>query len=569
MPTQYDPQQRRYALRGRIVTMNDNFDVLDDGILYIHNGEIVAVLPYNAPAPDGFEDFEAIETGGTIFPGLIELHNHLSYNILPLWDVPKKFLRRENWRNHPEKRRLVTAPMYVLGRTPSYVEAIVRYVECKCLVAGVTTSQGISLFGVGVNKYYRGIVRNVETPTHPRLPKAYSKISDVKDAEKFQERLDETDGTYIIHLSEGVDDKALKHFKNLELPDGDWAIDDGFAGIHATALQAEDFETVAEHEGSIVWSPLSNYILYGQTTDVAAAKKAGVKIGLGSDWSPSGSKNLLGELKVAQVAADRLEAGITPRDLVAMVTREAAEILQWDKILGTLEAGKQADVVIIKDTGSDPYEALIAATEHDVSLVLIGGIPRLGTTSLMSIFDLETEIFQIADEERALYLGGSSEPAMQNLSLQTAKERLADGMANIVELARDLEKPDNLAAQLSDTKEVFSTLREAYKAVNRTDDDFEKDVKEGLISESTPMVFLDLEDDDFDSPFDETLSEKEAEVLERAKIPYSMLLEEVTLRLDPLTIADDPEYFLLLNAQQNVPDQIKQGIFAFYQTEKA
>ena len=37
------------------------------------------------------------------------------------------------------------------------------------------------------------------------------------------------------------------------------------------------------------------------TTDVLAARAAGVRICLGADWSPSGSKNLLGELKVADL----------------------------------------------------------------------------------------------------------------------------------------------------------------------------------------------------------------------------------------------------------------------------
>ncbi|HZQ07989.1 MAG TPA: amidohydrolase, partial [Anaerolineae bacterium] len=80
----------KYALEGRVVTMNDAGDVLKRGTIYIDAGEIKAALPSNAPAPDGFEDAPIIKTGGTIYPGLIELHNHLSYNVLRLWDVPKQ-----------------------------------------------------------------------------------------------------------------------------------------------------------------------------------------------------------------------------------------------------------------------------------------------------------------------------------------------------------------------------------------------------------------------------------------------------------------------------------------------
>ena len=74
----------------------------------------------------------------------------------------------------------------------------------------------------------------------------------------------------------------------------------------------------------------------------------GVRIGLGSDWSPTGSKNLLGELKVAWLYTQHMLDGLfSARDLVAMATRDAAAILKWHKALGTLEAGKRADVVVI------------------------------------------------------------------------------------------------------------------------------------------------------------------------------------------------------------------------------
>jgi hypothetical protein len=39
-----------------------------------------------------------VEIRGTLFPGLIELHNHPSYNALPLWSpVPKRFTNRGQW----------------------------------------------------------------------------------------------------------------------------------------------------------------------------------------------------------------------------------------------------------------------------------------------------------------------------------------------------------------------------------------------------------------------------------------------------------------------------------------
>ena len=130
--------------------------------------------------------------------------------------------------------------------------------------------------------------------------------------------------------------------------------------------------------GAMIWSPLSNMLLYGKTADVAAAKAAGVRIGLGSDWSPSGSKNLLGELKVAK-AVSAHQNSFSSREIVAMATRGAAEILNWDAALGSLEPGKRADIVVVTRTDGDPYDTLIGAQDADVGLVVINGVPRDGT----------------------------------------------------------------------------------------------------------------------------------------------------------------------------------------------
>ena len=58
---------------------------------------------------------------------------------------------------------------------------------------------------------------------------------------------------------------------------------------------------MASVNSELVWSPLSNLLLYGDTTDVVAADQAGVEISISPDWGPSGSKNNLHELKVADM----------------------------------------------------------------------------------------------------------------------------------------------------------------------------------------------------------------------------------------------------------------------------
>src|SRR5688572_13214572 len=305
----------RLALAGRVVTMDDAFSTRDDAVVYIDKGSIVAVQERGRPSPEDFADVTIVETGGTIFPGLIELHNHLSYNALPPWSpVPKLFKNRGQWPNHADYRPLVSGPMTVLGQYKDkngkypLLAPLVRYVECKCLLGGVTTSQGVRLASnAGIQRFYRGVIRNVEQTDDPDLPEAQARIPDLvaKDAAHFLARLEAEDSCFLLHLSEGVTNPseplsaARKHFLALEIAPNTWALNKTFAGIHAAGLLPEDFDVLKRHNGSIVWSPLSNLLLYGGTARVDAAKRAGVLIGLGSDWSPTGSKNLLGELKVA------------------------------------------------------------------------------------------------------------------------------------------------------------------------------------------------------------------------------------------------------------------------------
>ena len=105
---------------------------------------------------------------------------------------PRNTPTRDTWAGTAEYRQLISGPMQVIGKTPGLLPAIVRYVECKCLLGGVTTSQGVQLFSnAGARRYYRGIVRNVEQTDEADLPEAVTKIADVEaaDIEKFHQRL--------------------------------------------------------------------------------------------------------------------------------------------------------------------------------------------------------------------------------------------------------------------------------------------------------------------------------------------------------------------------------------------
>ena len=522
-------------LDGRIVTMDPKSTVLQKGSIFIEGTDIVAVQAASAAPPAGFETVAAIETGGTIFPGLIDLHNHLSYNALRLWNVPQKFTNRAQWPNRPEYHQLVTGPMSVLGHSkdPKILPSIVRYVEAKCLVAGVTTSQGIALAAAsGIEHYYKGLVRNVESPGDKRLPSATSHIADVvaSDWKKFDAEI-EKPKRLLLHLAEGKEDSpAHAHF--LALKSGSsWAISPSLVGIHCAALQKADFATLAEHGGSMVWSPLSNYLLYGATADVAAAKAAKVKIALGPDWSPTGSKSLLGELKAAHVASKMLGNVFSDEEIVRMATSVAAEILNWTKNAGSIEAGKLADLVVISRpvTAGKEYAALIAAHETDVALVIIGGTARYGTPALMKKAGSATgESFKVGGQARSAFWDDpNGDPNIDKIDLGEATSTLKAALANLPNLKVAHDKavaeaapPPNVRLAL-DEQETHGFALRPHLPVG-----------------GAPTGLVETE--------------------RTAAVPAKL----VALKLDPLTVVDDPDFVPTLDGELNLPDALKTGLKA-------
>ena len=121
----------------------------------------------------------------------------------------------------------------------------------------------------------------------------------------------------------------------------------------------------------LVWSPFSNLVLYGDTTDVVAADNAGITISIAPDWGPSGTKNNLHELKVADMwNREILDGHFSDYELVQMVTSNAAEISNWDGFVGQLEAGMYADIVVLDTFHENPYRNMIEAIDPEVRLTI-------------------------------------------------------------------------------------------------------------------------------------------------------------------------------------------------------
>jgi 5-methylthioadenosine/S-adenosylhomocysteine deaminase len=331
-----------------------------------------------------------------------------------------------------------------------------------------------------------------------------------------------------------VDDSARKHFLSLQFKPGEWAIAPSLAGIHCTALQKPDFEVMAGKGASMIWSPLSNLLLYGGTADVAAARQAGVRMGLGSDWSPSGSKNLLGELKVAHLFSQNAHGMLSDSEIVGLATTNPAAILSWDQHLGSLEAGKLADLMVIGGKPADPYGALLKATEKSVHLVMINGVPRSGTTGLMKSFGVTGESTTVGGEKRILNLAQVTEdPDVAAISLSQARTRLTKALHDL-------------------PKMKFGAAPHAMRAT------FDQPVIWSLALDELAPTGMDVRPH---------LPMNGRPTMAAAKGPLALKAAPpklIALKLDPITAVDDDDFFKTLAGEKNLPAYVKEGLPLLY-----
>ncbi|MCA9641018.1 MAG: amidohydrolase family protein, partial [Myxococcales bacterium] len=190
---------------------------------------------------------------------------------------------------------------------------------------------------------------------------------------------------FLVHCGEGVDAAALEEWTDLSTagtPNG-CLLSYQTTVTHGVAFTNTEFAAMAAAKMKLTWSPASNIALYGRTTNIPAALSAGITVALGPDWSMGGSQNLLDELRFAD-NWDNTHWGdnISAEELVHMVTKNAAAVLGLESVLGKLEVGLKADILVIGGDTSRPFDSVVAARPRDVRLVMVGGKVLFGDDQL-------------------------------------------------------------------------------------------------------------------------------------------------------------------------------------------
>jgi len=155
-------------------------------------------------------------------------------------------------------------------------------------------------------------------------------------------------------------------------------------GVHATQLDDAELELLATAGASVAHCPRSNLKLASGACPVAALRRAGVNVALGTDGADRADRlDLWAEMRAAALLAKHVagDATVVPAPAaLEMATIAGARALDLEREIGSVTAGKSADLICV-DLGALPLQPILdpvarlvyAATSRDVSDVWVAG----------------------------------------------------------------------------------------------------------------------------------------------------------------------------------------------------
>lgn len=338
---------------------------------------------------------------GTLSPALINPHDHITFSLSwPQQHGTERFDHRHDWREglrgHNEVR---LSPGADSSRTG------VLYGELRMLFGGATSVAGSST-GTDTS----GLLRNLDDPSHTEglvgvdVDYRTFPLGDSSGALRANgcdyPNIDAPTRAanapiYMPHLAEGIDNEANNEFRCLTTTDhgGVDLLGPNTTIVHGIGLSVTDIAQVAAEGAKLVWSPRSNIDLYGNTARVTTYKSFGTLIALGTDWSASGSANMLRELKCADYLNENYyDRAFTDRELWMMTTYNAAVAMGADTQIGVIAPGFIADLALFDGRIADNYRAVIEADNEHVHLVMRGGAPLYGDANVIEALVPASEI---------------------------------------------------------------------------------------------------------------------------------------------------------------------------------
>ncbi len=327
---------------------------------------------------------------GVISPGLINTHDHITFTQnAPGDDDGERYEHRHDWRKAKRGHSKISVNS---GATADQL----RWGELRFVLGGGTST--VSALGQSSSK---GLIRDLD-----KTGEQEGLNTPIVDADTFP--LGDSDGeqiasgctypggtsaasiaaklSYLAHIGEGIDVETRNEYLCTSASTGGAQdlVQSQTGIVHAVGLLPPDYAQMAVDGTALIWSPRSNIRLYGNTALVTVAQRLGVQIALGTDWTASGSMNVLRELKCADEWNKQYLAGFfTDEQLWLMSTWNAAQVTASADKIGILQAGKVADIAIFDGTDKKHFRAVLDGEPATVALVLRGGKPLYGDAALI------------------------------------------------------------------------------------------------------------------------------------------------------------------------------------------
>lgn len=353
--------------------------VLEEHAVVLSNGRIVALVPA-AEAVGSFAAEKVIERPNhVLIPGLINAHTHAAMTLFRglADDLPlKEWLEDHVW---PAEARWVDANFVRDGTDLAVFEMIRNGTTCfndmyyfPDTVAKVAAERNLracvgmiaiemqTAWAKNFEEYLtKGIKVHDRYREHPLISTAFAPHSTYAVGHNGLQRVralaDELDVPIHMHLHEtaaevqqSVEQFGQRPIKRLAAIN---VLSPQLAAVHMTQLDREEIMLVAEHGVSVVHCPESNMKLGSGFCPVAELLAAGVNVALGTDSAASNNDlDMLGEMRsaalIAKGVAGHPEAA-KAEDALAMATINGAHALGLDDSIGSLVAGKWADMACI------------------------------------------------------------------------------------------------------------------------------------------------------------------------------------------------------------------------------
>jgi len=417
-----------YIRGGWIVTMDSSRRIIRDGAVAVEDGVIRAVGKRDALDKDYrySSDIVIDASRDIVMPGLVNTHVHLAQGLLracadylPL--IP--WLKERVWPlqgNYRPEEALASAKLVVLEMlrtgTTSFLETglvgrygidnIIEFLHSSGIRAAVARHvMDLKGYALEENILHEGLVEPGDTSFKdtlrlynkyhgwdnriwiwfgPRTPGAVS----VELYGKMSEKARELKTGITMHLAEVRDDVeyTVKKFGKKPIEFAHWV---GLTGpnvvlVHVVWVNDDEIKLLSKTGTTVSHNPSSNMKLASGAARISEMLAEKVNVALGTDGGPSNNTyDLMREMKHAALLQPlrtlRADA-IRAEQVLEMATINGARALMIDDIVGSLEAGKRADIIVVDywrphlHPLNNPVSHLVyAASGYDVKHSIIDG----------------------------------------------------------------------------------------------------------------------------------------------------------------------------------------------------